>query len=143
MGCCLIVVLLFIAMAVGVVYFTVALIILDIALFLMVISGISLVNQARNMEPSKMICPNCNSNNIKLSTRNTGSTSNGYYYGRMASWSKTIQYQRIAECKDCGYTWDYITDEDIAKKFSKANSLLVVSVILFALCLVFTVKIMA
>lgn len=134
MGCCLTVVLIFLAIAVAFVYVAAALIILDIAFFFMVISSAIRRDNAKNMKPSKMICPNCHSTYVKLSTRESGSTTNASYYRFGASWNKSIHYQRIAECKDCGYTWNFITKDDIVNEKSRADGALAISAILFLLC---------
>ncbi len=142
MGCCLTVVLIFLAIAVAFIYVAAALIILDIVFFFMVMSSAIRRDNAKNMSPSKMICPNCESTYVKLSTRKSGSTTNTFYYRFGASWNKSIHYQRVAECKDCGYTWDYITREDILNEQSRANAGLVVSAILFALCAFATIRLL-
>lgn len=106
-----------------------ALIVLDIVFFLLFISSMIRRSDAKKMKPSKMICPNCGSKNVKLSIRETGKTENG-------------SYKRIAECKECGYVWDYITKEDIANEKSKAEGALILNGILFVLCVFATISIL-
>ena len=68
-----------------------------------------------------MICQNCKSTHVKLSTQKSGKSTSSTFYSRSAQHDTIIHYKRIAECKECGFVWDYIIQEDVDKIQAKAN----------------------
>lgn len=138
MGCCLTIVLAFIAIAMVFIYVTASLVILDVVFFFLIVSSAIRLNNAKNMRPSKMICPNCKSGNVKLFTRKSGTTTNASFYSHFATKDKSIHYERVADCKECGFTWNYITKEDINAEKSRATGALILYIILFFVSFFFT-----
>lgn len=110
--------------------------------FILAIASIVRVINASKMHPSKMICPNCNSKSVRLSTRQSGTDTNAYFFRFGLSMSDRINYQRIAECQNCGFVWNYFTRDDIQSEKSKACSMLVLSTVLFLICMYFTIGMM-
>lgn len=141
MGCCSIIILIFLAIAMAFIYVTAALTILDFVLFILAIASIIRVINANKMRPSKMICLNCNSKSVRLSTRQSGTDTNAYFFRFGLSMRDKINYQRIAECQDCGFVWNYFTKSDIQSERSKACSMLLISTVLFLICIFFTMEI--
>lgn len=121
MSCCLTIVLGFIALCVMFLQVIAGLIILDIVFLLLFLGSIGEIDELKKTKPSKMICSNCKSTNVKLSTRKSGDTVSGGHYGHWASGSHKIHYERIAECKSCGFTWNYITQEDIDNELKQTT----------------------
>lgn len=143
MGCCSLIILFFLAIAIAFIYVTAAMAIFDIIFFILTIVYIVRVINANRMRPSKMMCPNCNSIVVKLSTRESGSTTNASYYRYGSTWNNSIHYQRIATCKDCGFVWEYITKDDIRSEKIRSGGALIVSTILFVICIVITMELMS
>lgn len=123
MSCCLTIVLGVIAIAVMAMEAIAGLIIFDIAIFLMFLGAVKQFDDITKAKPSKMLCSNCKSTNVRLSTRKSGDSVSGSHYGHWASGSHKIHYERIAECKSCGFTWNYITQEDINNEYKRLNGL--------------------
>lgn len=123
MSCCLTIVLGVIAIAVMAMEAIAGLIIFDIAIFLMFLGAVKQFDDIKKAKPSKMLCSNCKSTNVRLSTRKSGDSVSGSHYGHWASGSHKIHYERIAECKSCGFTWNYITQEDINNEYKRLNGL--------------------
>lgn len=138
MGCCLTIVLAFIALAVAFFYVTASLVILDIVFLLMIISSAIRVNNASKTRPSKMICPNCKSKSVKLSTKQSGTSAGGFFYGHGIWGNTSVHYKRVAICQECGFEWDYIIAEDIRSEKAKATASFTINVILFSICLILT-----
>lgn len=142
MSCCLIIILVCIALCVMVAKFIFGLIAFDIIFFILFLASIGKWKESKKIKPSKMICQNCNSTNVKLSTRESGKTMTGSRYGYSVSGRTTIHYSRIAECKDCGFVWDYIIKEDIEKAKTNAKNAMVGYGFIFAILIIFTLWIL-
>lgn len=140
MGCCSIIILIFLAIAVAFIYVTVALAIFDFVFLILAIASIVRAINASKMRPSKMICTNCNSKSVRLSTRQSGTDTNAYFFRFGLSMKDRINYQRIAECQNCGFVWNYYTKSDIQSERSKACGMLVLSTFLFLICMFFTME---
>lgn len=138
MGCCLSIVILFLVIFAFVAYLWGILIALDVGLFIFVVSSAIRKSDAKKMKPSKMICPNCNGANVKLSNVKSGVTTNGSYRNGHGTKNTRIHYKRIAECKGCGYTWDYITKEDIDKEITDSNGAFGLGVVLLVIAVIVT-----
>lgn len=118
--CCLVVVFVFLALCIMVFQLTIGLIVLDVALLILLIETNRKFQYTMQMKPSKMICDNCNSGNVKLSEKETGNKNQ--LFSAFQGIPKT-SYRRRAECKDCGFVWDYLTQEDITNECKRLNAL--------------------
>ncbi len=82
--------------------------------------------QAKEMKPTLMICPNCNSNKIRIQRQIAGISSNsfGSYYGRwnFRSSGHNINRQRIGVCQDCGFDFPYFTVQDCRQAMEDAKT---------------------
>lgn len=137
MGCCLTIILLVCAMVLVAIYFAAGLLALDIIFLILFIASLGQLSDAKKMTPSQMHCRNCKSANVKLTTRSSGRSTNSIYGSWSSQRETTIHYKRIAECKDCGFTWDYLMPEDVEQAKSKANaSALIYGIILAILVMV-------
>lgn len=138
MSCCLVIVLGIIALCAMMFQFVVGLVVFDIVFFLLFLGSIGKADELRKTKPSKMICSNCNSRNVKLSTRKSGKTISGSHYGHNVFGNTTINYERIAECKDCGFVWNYTTQEDIDNEYKKMINLRNIFGAVFIILTIFT-----
>ena len=123
MSCCLTIILGFIALCAIFIQAIAGLVILDIVFLLLFFGSVNKIDELKKTKPSKMLCSNCKSTNVKLSTRKSGDTVSGSHYGHWASGSHKIHYERIAECKSCGFTWNYITQEDIDNELKQMTGM--------------------
>ena len=81
---------------------------------------------AKKKQPSKMLCPNCKSRNVKLrkevsSITRTGLSSYGKGIG-VRSGVSNINRQRIAVCQDCGYDYPYTSEADVKQAVASTKS---------------------
>lgn len=113
MGTCFTILVAMFAIAIMIYSFVIGLVILDIIFLLLLIGSIRQASYLKREKPSKMLCSNCKSTNVKLHTRKSGDTISGSHYMYWVNGRHEIQYDRIAKCKDCGFTWHYVTKEDI------------------------------
>lgn len=123
MGCCITIILIFIALCALFIYTIAGLVILDITFLILFLGSWAQKENAKKMKPSKMVCQNCKSTHVKLSTQKSGKSTTSTFYSRNAQHNTTIHYKRIAECKECGFTWDYIMQEDIDKIQANASGM--------------------
>lgn len=107
-------------------------------------------NKCNKLVPSKMLCPNCNSTNVKIRSIQTGTSTNtrhsgvgailGLGFGTVSAKGNTIfNYQREGVCQDCGFNYAYITQEDIDKAKSSAKNKLILSLI-FTIIAIFIMR---
>lgn len=114
-----------------------------VALLLFIVELITYI-KTRNLEPSKMKCPNCNSDDVKISSLQTGSqtqtnfsggsSSVGFNFfgyrtigslGGSSSSNTSFTFKREGICQKCGFNFDYLTVEDVKsiKSHSKISLL--------------------
>ena len=100
---------------------------------------------SKKLKASKMQCPNCRSINVHLSTTVTGvdynSTSNYSSGMRFHSGQSRVKHKRIATCRDCGFTYDYITADEVIQEQNGAKGGVVIFAILFISCLILTMTV--
>ncbi len=77
MSCCLTIIVGFIALCVIFIQVIAGLIIFDIVFLLLFIGSLGKIDELKKEKPSKMLCSNCKSTNVKLSTRKSGDTVSG------------------------------------------------------------------
>lgn len=64
-------------------------------------------------KPSTMVCPNCQSNRIKITSRIDGLSSSSTQSILLRTSKRQITRSHIAACQDCGYDYEYITKSDV------------------------------
>lgn len=112
-----------------------ALVLLQISAFLIIALIISVIvllssygkyQAAKQKEPSKMVCKNCGSTNVRIHNRTEGWTADsfgGAGYGLAGGRiNKNISRQHVAVCADCGFDSPYITLDDIAAERESAKN---------------------
>ena len=81
---------------------------------------------AKKRRPSKMLCPNCKSQNVKIRKEISGITRTGLSSHSGSIGVKTgvsnINRQRIAVCQDCGYDYPYISEVEVNQALANAKS---------------------
>lgn len=126
-------------MMVGLVIFGV----LFVLMILCVFAAESRKKQIAKMQPSERICPMCKGTNIKFKYITEGTSSskdtvrssrtharvrpNGRGTGTTVGVSTTngntqIHHRNMAYCGDCGYTFDFTTQEDIDAEYKAATN---------------------
>lgn len=139
MSCCLAVIAAIVALCVMALEVIAGLIILDIVFLCLYLGSKGQSENAKKMKPSKMICPNCNSSIVKIKTMKAGKSTSSTFYSRSAQHNTTIHYKRMAECKSCGFGWDYITQEDIENECKRLDNLTRGYGVIFVILLIITI----
>jgi hypothetical protein len=142
MSCCLAVVMFFISICLLFVYFIGGLILLDIIFFFLFVGSLGRKENAKKMQPSKMICPNCQGTNVKISMKKTGYSSDRY----TSKWGSThgnidFKLKQFARCESCGFSWDYITQQDIKKELEEASGSVLLFGFIFFILIIITIVI--
>lgn len=138
---CLVIVVIFLLIFAIVAYVLGILIAADIILLFLFISSILALQKAKNLKASKMQCPNCNSEDVRISTVTTGTTSNTSSFKRRGNISTQIHTKRIATCQRCGFEWDYFIQDDIDDMKKTAKNRIVLFGILLILCAIVSVSV--
>lgn len=110
----------------------------DVMIAIFFVSSVISYNNLRNMRASSMICPNCGSNNVMLSARKAGTTANAHYHYGFYNRESEIKYDRIGNCENCGFTWNYLTPADVISIQEGARERVIVFGAILALCAIFT-----
>ena len=80
---------------------------------------------AKKKHPSKMLCPNCKSRNIKIRKEISGITRTGLSsYGSsigVHTGVSNVNRQRIGVCQDCGYDYPYTSEADVKQAVASAK----------------------
>lgn len=78
------------------------------------------IPKSRNLRASEMRCRNCGSTSIKLSMVSDGvdynATSDHVMGVHVYSGKSKVRHKRVAVCQSCGYSYDYIMPEEVAKE---------------------------
>lgn len=133
-------ILAFIALSAFFVYVSGLIIIVDAVVAGLFISNLNSCNALKETMPSLMVCPNCGSNDVMLSTRKAGTSANGHYHHGYYNRESVTRYDRVANCHRCGFVWDYITMGEIIEKRESAKNAVVFYGIVLAACAIFTLK---
>lgn len=104
------------------------LIILTIGSFIFLINSIINLYKINKMSPSKNICPNCKSKNLKFRYNNN--------YINQADLLVNTNTKREALCEDCSFMFDYLTVDEIKNNKSKYIGNTIFSLIVFAVSLI-------
>lgn len=114
-------------------YFFGAIAIGAIVLVVCLTVSISKYNNAMKLQPTPMICPNCQSTNVKISKEVSGLSNTGA--GTIfAGWgvhagNVNINRQRLGVCQDCGFDFPYFTRQEISDIQAKAKSSVIIWII--------------
>lgn len=104
-----------------------------------------------NLTASKMQCSNCNSTNVKIISLQTGSQTQTNLSGSGSTFlgvayvdgshnSNTMYtFKREAICQDCGFNFDYLTDDDVINIKKKNKRKLICSIVFFIIASAFAV----
>lgn len=116
----------------------------DILFGILFLSALGRYVKSKKLIASKMQCPNCSSMNVHLSSAVDGISHDSISsYGSgigFHSGNSNIRRKRIATCMDCGFTYDYITADEVAKEQNNARGGLLIFGILFAISMILTIK---
>lgn len=121
-----------------------------VALFFLIMAFIN-YKTCEHLRESKMQCPNCNSDNVKISSLQTGSetqtqmTGSGGilwgigFIGGKKNTNIAYSFKREAICQECGFNYDYLTSDDINNIKQKNTTRLIASAIFFVLALALSI----
>lgn len=83
-------------------------------------------NKVKQTQPSKRVCPMCGSPKVRFKHVVNGTTSTGgvatVSSNRLASGDTKIHRRNIAYCEDCGYSFDFTTQDDLNAQYNKLNT---------------------
>lgn len=83
-------------------------------------------NKVKQTQPSKRVCPMCGSPKVRFKHVVNGTTSTGgvatVSSNRLASGDTKIHRHNIAYCEDCGYSFDFTTQDDLNAQYNKLNT---------------------
>ena len=110
-------------------YMLVGIVAIAIAFLIAVLCAIGYKAQkdaAAKKQPSKRVCPMCGSTDVKFQyvvngTTSTGSATTVSGVG-IASGSSKVHHRNMAHCESCGYTFDFVTQDDINAEYNKLKA---------------------
>lgn len=83
-------------------------------------------NKVKQVHPSKRVCPICGSPKVRFKYTMNGATSSGGATTisgvGLVSGDTKIHRRNVAYCEDCGYSFDFITQDDINAQYNKLNT---------------------
>lgn len=83
-------------------------------------------NKVKQTQPSKRVCPMCGSPKVRFKYTMNGATSSGGATTisgvSLVSGDTKIHRRNVAYCEDCGYSFDFITQDDINAQYNKLNT---------------------
>lgn len=83
-------------------------------------------NKVKQTQPSKRVCPMCGSPKVRFKHVVNGTTSTGgvatVSSNRLASGDTKIHRRNIAYCENCGYSFDFTTQDDLNAQYNKLNT---------------------
>lgn len=83
-------------------------------------------NKVKQTQPSKRVCPMCGSPKVRFKHVVNGTTSTGgvatVSSNRLASGDTKVHRRNIAYCEDCGYSFDFTTQDDLNAQYNKLNT---------------------
>ena len=83
-------------------------------------------NKVKQTQPSKRVCPMCGSPKVRFKHVVNGTTSTGgvatVSSNRLAPGDTKIHRRNIAYCEDCGYSFDFTTQDDLNAQYNKLNT---------------------
>lgn len=83
-------------------------------------------NKVKQTQPSKRVCPMCGSPKVRFKHVMNGTTLTGGATTvsgiSLASGSTKIHRRNIAYCENCGYSFDFTTQDDLNAQYNKLNT---------------------
>ena len=83
-------------------------------------------NKVKQTQPSKRVCPICGSQKVRFKHVVNGTTSTGGATTvsgiSLASGDTKIHRRNIAYCENCGYSFDFTTQDDLNAQYNKLNT---------------------
>ena len=83
-------------------------------------------NKVKQTQPSKRVCPMCGSPKVRFKHVMNGMTSTGGATTvsgiSFASGDTKIHRRNIAYCENCGYSFDFTTQDDLNAQYNKLNT---------------------
>ena len=83
-------------------------------------------NKVKQTQPSKRVCSMCGSPKVRFKHVVNGTTSTGCVAtvssNRLASGDTKIHRRNIAYCENCGYSFDFTTQDDLNAQYNKLNT---------------------
>jgi len=90
------------------------------------LASIGKYSNAKKLQPTPMICPNCHSTNIRISKEVAGFTNSSAtsFHGGwgLHSGNVNINRQRLGVCQDCGFDFPYFTEQEIYQYREKTKA---------------------
>lgn len=133
------------AAMVGTGVYTIAVI---IAAMMLVPHGLK-VYKAWTAKPSTMICPNCGSGQVRITSRVESMTGNSNSQFKRSLFmprhrvridrqaGSQINRQRVAICQSCGFDYSYVTAEEVGQERGSATLAASIAFAVTVLCIVF------
>lgn len=134
-GCLIgIVILIFILWAAfsAIVYAVGIAIVLAAVIVILFIKSVLDYQKVKNIAPSEMKCPNCGSEDVKISQVQSGVTS-------QITGSQTttnINYKQVLICDKCNYSWDYLSALDVKKMKNNAKNRVIGFGVAIGICII-------
>lgn len=139
---------------------TVGITILPFAALILFIMSLIAYTKSNKLEPTKMKCPNCKSDDVKISNLQTGLQTQTNFSGNISSVgfnffgyrtneslggnsnsNTSFTFKREGICQKCGFNFDYLTADDVKNiKFHAKIRLIGMSIFLIlasVLCIYF------
>lgn len=83
-------------------------------------------NKVKQTQPSKRVCPMCGSPKVRFKHVVNGTTSTGgvatVSSNSLAPGDTKIHRRNIAYCENCGYSFDFTTQDDLNAQYNKLNT---------------------
>ena len=139
----------FVMVAAAMIFIGQAIAVIGAIVFGWFIIALAKYNQAKKLTATPMICPNCQSTNIRIQSRVEWAVSSGGATGTtvgvVGAAAKRIQRSHVGVCQDCGFDYPYYIQSDIdpVKQSAENNykaSLLCLVIYIAALVYFFFIK---
>lgn len=130
--CCLLFVIIAIAIAIFAVYVAGAIIGVNVVLFILLVASILSYNKANRTIPTSKKCPNCGSEDVTIQSIQSGTKTESRTYGNTISSVTHPIMKKVAACQKCGNSWDYISEEEVYSQKHAAKTRVILFGVLFA-----------
>lgn len=98
--------------------------------------------QARNRSATPMVCPNCQSHNVKIQSRVTGISGATTTVSSFGIVGGNVHHGHVGVCQECGFDFPFFVQDEIVQMQNSAQGLLFISLIFVALYIGFLVYFM-
>lgn len=111
-----------------------------IIILICLLASIGSYSNAKKLQATPMICPNCHSTNVRISKEVAGFTNGGAtsFHGGFGlhAGNVNVNRQRLGVCQDCGFDYPYITQQEVSQIQEKAKNRMAFWIIITAIALV-------